>query len=511
MNLAARRAGAAVAVLAAAIAAPACASRGARPPTLAEAYDKPAPIEQLRRDLRVLFTHASVNHASWAVDVQSLRHGDTLYSLDRFKLHVPASNQKLVTSAVAAERLGWDFRFTTRIFATGPIGADGTLDGHLVVSSDGDPTINPRHPDRWAAFDRWAAALAARGLRLVAGELVGDDSAFAGPGWGTGWAWDDLALGYGAPIGALQYHENQVEVMVGPGQEAGARAIVSLSPLASGLTVDHDVVTAPPGGETRVVVERIPGSTLLRVRGRVAVDAKPVIQLAAVANPTQMYLNALREALARHGIFVGGAAVDIDDLRVKPDLGAATLLVEDRSPPLSEVIDVTLRWSRNGYAETLLRALALTDPPATEEAALRALGETMRTWGVPDERYVARDGSGLSRYDYITADALTWLLTYLWLDPVHHDRFRATLPVAGVSGSLADRMKGTTAEGRVWAKTGSMSQVRALSGYLLTAEDEPLVFSIVVNGFRLPTRDIDAVVDRALVRLAGFRRIPARR
>ena len=507
-----RRRGRGGLVAAATIALASCASVTTRPapppevPSLAEAIAHPSRLEQLRRDLRALFTDRTVDHAQWSIVVHSLRHGDTIYSLNAHRLQVPASNQKLITAATAAERLGWDYQYTSRVYATGPISADGTIDGDLVVVSNGDPTINPRHPQRWGALDDWAKQLAARGIHLVGGQLIGDDNAFAEPGWGLGWAWDDIAFGYGAPVSALQYHENQVELMIGPGQEAGARAIISTSPLGSGLTLDHGVTTAPAGAPSRVTLERIPGSSVLSVRGQVALDAKPLVEYAAVANPTVMYVNAFREALARHGIFVGGSTIDIDDLRLAPDLTKATLLLEDRSPALAEIIDVMLKWSRNLYAETLLRSMAPPGPPATAEAGLEVMRGTLRSWGILPDYYIARDGSGLSRYDYLTADSLLWLLTYLWADPKHAENFRSTLPVSGVSGSLAERMKDTPAQSRVWAKTGSMSQVRSLSGYVVTLAGEPLAFSIVVNGFRVPARDIDALVDKALVALVQFQR-----
>lgn len=482
-----------------------CAPKTLKRPTRAEALTHPDHHELLRRDLRAIFTDKTVDHGLWSIAVHSLRRGETLYSFNSFRLQVPASNQKLLTAAVAAERLGWDYRYTTRLYAAGPVLADGTLDGDLVVVSDGDPTINPRHPARWGAFDEWARQLAAKGVRLIGGHLIGDDNAFAEPGWGLGWAWDDIVFGYGAPVGALQYNENQVELLIGPGQEPGGRAIISVSPPGSGLTIDHGVVTAAAGAESRVSIERIPGSNILTIRGQVAVGATPITEFAAVPNPTLMYLDALREALVRHGIFVGGNSLDIDDLSLPLDMSKATQLIEDRSAPLSAIIDVTLKWSRNGYAETLLRSMAPVGEPATAEGGLKNMAETLRKWGIFPEYYLARDGSGLSRYDYLTADALIWLLTYTWLNPNLAENFRSALPVSGVSGTIEQRLKDTPGHGRVWAKTGSMSQVRSLSGYLVTAEGEPLVFSFMVSGFRAPPREIDAAMDKALLRLVEFK------
>ena len=494
------------AVTAALVLASACAARqplGAQAPPPGAALGHPDHHEQLRRDLRGIFSAQSVDHGLWSVAVHSLKRGETLYSSNSFRLQVPASNQKVLTTAVAAERLGWDYRYSTQLYATGPIAA-GTLDGDLVVVGNGDPTINPRHAERWGAFDDWARRLAGQGIRVVSGHLIGDDNAFAEPGWGLGWSWDDFALGYGAPVSALQYHENQVELLIGPALVAGQRAIVSVSPPGSGLTIDYQVVTAPAGADSRVSLERIPGTTALTVRGQVAIGSPAIRETAAVPNPTTFYLNALREALARHGITVGGSTIDIDDVHSKQD-GARTLLLEDRSASLLEVVDTTNKWSRNLYAETLLRSLSPAGAPATTEAGLAVLTETLRHWGVSTDYYLARDGSGLSRYDYLTPDALVGVLTYLWLNPDLAENFRSTLPQSGVSGSLAQRLKGTPGEGRVWAKTGSMSQVRSLAGYVVTEDGEPLVFAFMVNGFRVAAREIDAAMDQALLRLVAFK------
>ena len=482
----------------------ACAPKTAAPVT-APAGARPSPEEQLRRDLQSIFTDSAVDHAVWSVSVQSLKQGGTLYSLNPSRKLTPASNQKLITSAVAADRLGWDYRYTTKIYSTGTL-TDGDLDGDLVIVSNGDPTINPRHPERWGAFDAWAKQLYAKGIRRVAGQLIGDDNAFAEPGYGFGWAWDDLALGYGAAVGALQYNENQVELLIGPGLEPGSRGIISVSPPGSGIILDHAVTTVAEGQPSRVSLERIPGSTMLRVSGQVAIGRPAINELAAVPNPTIQYLNALREALARNGVFVGGNSLDIDDARVKPDYSRATLLLEDQSPTLDAVIDVCLKWSRNEYAETMLRSLAPAGAEATAEAGLAVVNETLLNWGVKPELYVARDGSGLSRNDYIAPEALIGLLTSMWRNERHREKFQSTLPQSATSGTLENRMKDTPAAGRVWAKTGSMSNVRSLSGYLLTLDGEPLVFSIIVNGYHVPSSRIDAAMDEALVRLVKFPR-----
>lgn len=486
----------------------ACGARTVKPYTAgapAASASASDPLAQLRRDLASIFSTPSIDHALWSVSVRSLRHDETLFSLNANRMQTPASNQKLITAAVAADRLGWDYRYTTKIYATGAI-ADGDLNGDLVIVSDGDPTINRRHPERWGLFDAWAKQLYEKGVRRIGGQLIGDDNAFAEPGWGFGWAWDDLVVGYGTAVGGLQYNENEVELLIGPGLDAGSRAVISLSPPGSGIVLDHQVTTVAEGQPTRISLERIPGSNLLTARGQIAIGTPARSEIVAAPNATVLYLNALREALARNGIFVGGNPLDIDDARVKPDYAKATLLIEDHSPTIGSVIDICLKWSRNEYAETLLRSLAPATGEATAEAGLAVVADTLSKWGVAPELYIARDGSGLSRNDYLAPDALITLLTHMWRDPKHMQPFRDALPQAAVSGSLANRMKNTVAAERVWAKTGSMSNVRSLSGYLMTLDGEPMVFSIMATSFHVPASQVDAAMDEALVRLVKFPR-----
>ncbi len=263
---------------------------------------------------------------------------------------------KVLTAVAAAERLGWGYRFETRLVAMGPV-VGGTLRGDLLVVGGGDPSINPRHPARASAFDDWARALKAQDIHHIAGHVVGDDSAIEQPGWGVGWAWDDLVEGYGAAYAALQYHEGEVSVTIGPGATPGAPAVLYLSPSNHGLLVINRAVTGPEGSSASLALAREPGTRFLDVDGQVPLGGAPVTAITAVANPTLFFTDELRATLQRHGIVVDGAAADIDDLSDRPRAAEGRLLLVDQSPPLSELADVTLKWSRNEYAEALLLAL----------------------------------------------------------------------------------------------------------------------------------------------------------
>jgi D-alanyl-D-alanine carboxypeptidase/D-alanyl-D-alanine-endopeptidase (penicillin-binding protein 4) len=476
------------------------------PPAPAEA-PTPAPIprpQALAGTLDQVLAAPAFARAQAALVVKSLATGETLYRRNGATWLVPASTMKVLTSVAAAERLGWGYRFETRLVAMGPI-VNGTLRGDLLVVGSGDPSISPRHDARGDVFEDWARALKAHGLRHIAGHVIGDDSAVEQPGWGVGWAWDDLVEGYGAAYAALQYREGEVAVTIGPGMTPGAPAVLFLSPAYHGLLVVNRAVTGPAGSEPALSLAREPGTRFLSVSGRAPLGGDGSTAVTAVANPTLYFTDELRAALVRHGIEVDGAAADIDDLSDRPRASDGRVLLVDQSPPLSEIVDVALKWSRNAHAEALLLALDAT-PPAAAQDALPVLRETLAGLGVPPEGYTTRDGSGLSRNDYLSADTLVATLTAAWERPHLRGALQAALPHAGRSGSLANRLKGTPAEARVWAKTGSMSNVRSLAGYVETAAGEPLVFAVLVNGFDVPAAQIDARVDEMLVALVGLDR-----
>ena len=482
-----------------------CAARTATPtpsPTATAAESG----QHLARDLDALFGAPSVDHVQWGVSFYSVRDNGSLFALNPTRFLIPASNQKLLITSAAAERLGWDYRFTTRLLASGPIRDGGVLEGDLIVVGNGDPTINTRDPKRWRAFDDWAAALKAKGVKSITGRLIGDDNAFAEPGWGVGWAWDNLQYGYGAQATALQFNENQVELLIGPGMRAGLPAIISMSPAGSGLVIDNRVTTVAAGQSTATDIARIPGSPHLIVRGEIAEGASPTTDFASVDDPTRFYLNALRSALQRYDIAIGASAVDADSLDAPLAYDNLTELVVDHSPPLFEIIDIALKWSRNIYAESMLVAMS-PDAPASGSRGLRAVSETLQSWGISPEGYLSRDGSGLSRYDYVSADTLIAILRHMLGDARHAEKFQAALAGAGVSGTLANRMKGTPAERRVRAKTGTLSNVRSLAGYATTLDGDTIVFAMMANNFRVSAAEIDAIMERALVRAITATRI----
>lgn len=447
---------------------------------------------------------APFSRATVAFVVRSLATGETLYSRNGRTWLVPASTMKVLTAVAAAERLGWGFRFETRLVATGPI-AQGVLDGDLVVVGTGDPTINPRHPDRADTFDRWAGALKAAGIARINGHIIGDDSRVAAPGWGIGWAWDDLVEDYGAAVSALQYNDNVVTVTMGPGATPGAPPVVYVSPSNHGLLVDVQAVTWAEGSTPELALSRLPGTRILEVRGRAPWGSTPISRPVAVADPTLLFTGELRQALLRHGIAVDGNAIDLDQTSDRAGASEGTTLLVDQSAPLSEIATEMLAWSINLYAESLVVALDRTLPASTAEGVV-ALRATLETLGVPADGYLTRDGSGLSRNDYLSAETLVATLAGAWQRPNLREPLLEVLPTAGRPGTLARRLAGTPGAGRVRAKTGSMSNVRSLAGLVETSAGEPLAFAFLSNGFDARGAEIDACVDELLLALVALPR-----
>jgi len=459
----------------------------------------------LAADLDRIFRVPAMEQGLWGVEVKSLDSGRILYSRNRRTLMMPASNMKILTLAAAAETLGWDYRFTTTLATTAAV-ENGVLKGDLIVVGGGDPTINSRDDRAKAVFDEWAAALKGAGITRIEGGIVGDDSAFDRRGLGQGWSWDYLQYDYAAPTGALEYNENTATLTVTPGSAAGQQATLTLPP-GTGLGLTHQVLTGESGSATRIEYERQPNDYWLDVRGSIAADAKPLTRVVAVANPTLYFVHSLANELQARGVEVRGLPRDRNNPQgTLPDPGPRRVLAVTQSPPLGEIAKTMMKVSQNLYAETLLKAVgaAKTGGPGSTEAGRDAARGIFATWGIAPESYVQADGSGLSRYDYVTADLIVTILERLFKDPRHHDAFTQALPIAGADGTTSNRMKNTRAASNAIAKTGSIANVRALSGYVKTRDGETLAFSILANAFTIPAATVNWIADVAVERLADY-------
>jgi D-alanyl-D-alanine carboxypeptidase/D-alanyl-D-alanine-endopeptidase (penicillin-binding protein 4) len=458
-----------------------------------------ARYQVLSQQLTRIFDAPILDHSYLAVVVRSMTTGETVLARNSGKLMMPASNMKVVTLAAAAERLGWGYRFETRFVSDGAV-VDGRLGGDLVIVGSGDPSMNERHDRADKILEDVAWQLREAGIHAIEGRIVADDRLFSGAEIGGGWSWDYLHEWYAAPINALAFGENFVTVLVEPGLAVGEAAQVTVLPSTSDLETLNHALTAAAGTDPTVDLARERGSRTLDVVGTIPLGSQPVRRPAAVEDPGLCFARATRDALIRHGIDVRGDAMVTPSNPIEPARTPSNPLEPSRtiarvlSPPLWEIATVMMKASQNLYAEMLLRVIG----GGTMEGGRRAVTDVMTSWKIEPQTFVIADGSGLSRYNYVTAEMLVTILEQMYRDPRHRERFMATLPIAGVDGTLERRMRGTKAQGNLRAKTGSIANARSLSGYVRTAGGDTLGFAILANNFTLRGAQIDEITDRAV-------------
>lgn len=459
---------------------------------------------ELHSALDAVFDHPDTQNAFWGVMIQSLDTGEVLYRRHAEKLFLPASNMKLLTGAAAWLQLGKEYRFRTRLLALGPV-ENGVLQGSLLVEGGGDPTISSRYypNDSLMVFREWAGKLKEAGIREIRGDIVGDDDLFEDNPLGMGWSWDDVTYGYSAEFGALQCNENIVELAITPGSAAGDKVSVEILPATDYIRLRTEATTCRAEEEPGLIPERLLTENLIHLKGCAALKEGTSRLKVAVHNPTRFFVHLLRQTLISEGISVRGTAVDIDEMAVKPEKRAASVLLIHKSLPLESVLNTLLKESQNLFAETLIRAIGMEKYGlGTFANGHRVVEQILKEMAIEPASYVMVDGSGLSRYNFLSPEQLVRLLRFMY----HRADFQAfyqALPIAGVDGTLAGRMKGTAAEGKVHAKTGSLANVRSLSGYVRSADGEMLAFSMIANHFTASSRQAGYLQDLALELLAG--------
>ncbi|MDQ3133669.1 MAG: D-alanyl-D-alanine carboxypeptidase/D-alanyl-D-alanine-endopeptidase, partial [Acidobacteriota bacterium] len=376
---------------------------------------------------------------------------------------------------------------------------------------------------------------AAAGVKEIEGDLVGDESYFNGPPLGTGWEWDDLQWYYGAPISALTINDNAIDLFVKPGAKAGEPGRVTTGPSFEGISISpshfiygaslnlqschilsiiNDTTTAPRGAKRELVIHRPLGQPCILVSGSLAADDPGFSGSVAVLKPANLFVLMFRSALNRQGVRVKGSAPRTvaagDRLAVPLDPLKLVEIAKRESPPFGEIAAQTSKPSQNLYTEQILRTLGKQFPKpdadpkqTTVEAGLEVVRTFLREAGVNTERLSLVDGSGLARSNLITAEATIQLLTYMSRHR-HAQVFRDAQPLAGVEGTLRARMKSTPAAGNVRAKTGTINNVAALSGYVTSAAGERLVFSLIINHYPEDSDERRIFLDQIAVLLASF-------
>jgi D-alanyl-D-alanine carboxypeptidase/D-alanyl-D-alanine-endopeptidase (penicillin-binding protein 4) len=510
----------------------------------AQAQTPPAATPSLATQISALISAPEVSRDHWGILVTTLD-GTPIYALNEAQLFQPDSNAKLFTTAAALALLGPDKTFETTV--AGSLDArSGTVEGDLVLTGGGDANLSARElpyashpqlskvssppPDPLRYLEEMADQVAAKGVKLVTGNVVGDDTGFVWESYPEGWAIDDAVWGYGAPVSALSIADNQLRLTVTASPIAGqpnSAATVTLD--QNGVpyyTVESHVIVARAKSPTDIQVERAPGSRNIRVYGQIAENAAPDSEEIAIADPADYAAMAFKQMLEARGITVRGTAharhrPQFDPLPFLTALHASRpceevdaaitcsdncyidavplpALATHRSAPLAEDVVATLKESLNLHAELLLRDLGgVSGCNSSSVAGARLVRSFLiKRPGLDPNDFLFYDGSGLSSHDLVTPRAIAKLLSYAAHDPKTgapqpwFADWKASLPIGGVDGTLDSRFTKPPLKGHVFAKTGTHSEGRALSGYLDCASGRTVIFSILVNN-HLPGSNVD--------------------
>jgi len=488
-------------------------------------------VQQLQTRIAALLNSPDLGHGFWGIEVSSLATGETLYSQNPDKLFTPASNTKLFVTAAALALIGPDYKFRTTVETTGTLDRYGRLNGDLLLVGHGDPNLSgralpydghtQRNEDPLQALETLADALVAKGVKFIDGDVVADDSFFAFERYGEGWSQDDLVWADGAPVSALAINDNSVFVKILPADRPGEKAFVSLNPFGDYYRIDNRIVTTPAGTARKFFVNREPGSTIVTLWGNLPLDDPGTTEALAIEEPAGFAADLFRQLLEKRGIVIYGhdrtrhtelaSLSTFTATAIAPSRGGSEdpprpldrlvrsdqpiTLASYESKPLADDVRVINKISQNLHAEILLRLLGRERGNAgTVQGGLEVLRQFLTQAGVASDQYVFFDGSGLSRQNLVTPQAIVQLLRYASSQPWGAD-YKASFPVAGVDGSLAERLTTPRLQKRVMAKTGSLSGVRALSGYATTDSGQTVVFSILSNNLNIPAKRVTDTID----------------
>src|SRR5229473_2530945 len=460
------------------------------------------------------------NKGEWGLLVVDAESGETLYEQNADKYFVPASNMKLFTTALALAKLGPEYRFHTTLETPGKISSEGVLSADVVLIGRGDPNLSNRKlpyelkeefdspPEK--ALVELADAAAAKGVKEISGDVVSDDSYFPRERYPNGWEIDDMVWEYGAAISAIVVGDNTVALTLTPGEQPGNAVQAAVTPATPDFLVENNVTTSAADVKPDLTLTREPGSNLVVVKGSLPAKSAPRKLVLAIEEPAQHAAALLKRLLEERGVKVAGGAKARHD-HADP-AGDPVVLAEHVSVPLGDAVKLINKISQNLHTEMLLRTVARQNGLwATAEELMKIPADFYLTAGIAPGDVIQTDASGLSRHDLVTPQAIVTLLAFAQKQP-WFGFYYASLPVAGVDGTLEDRMKNTPAAGRIHAKTGSVEHVRTLSGFAETASGRRVIFSFLSNNQGGKSHEAaDALTGLCVAMLEEFNVTPPKR
>jgi D-alanyl-D-alanine carboxypeptidase/D-alanyl-D-alanine-endopeptidase (penicillin-binding protein 4) len=460
---------------------------------------------------------APFNRQLWGIALVDEK-GKLLYDRNADRLFIPASNTKLVVSAVAAALLPPDFTVRTSVYAAGPV-VNGVVQGDLVLYGRGDPTFGIRcfavdtlvpgacETDGSSQLRALARALRQAGVTSVSGDLVGDGSYFEPTMIHGAWESYDLNWWYAAPVSGLGFNDNSIDIVYSPADSTGRPARVAFTPDFGDVVLENRTRTTQRGGEETIDFFREPGTLMVRAIGEVPAGGRTRTEHFALPDPNLFTARAFRAALAEVGISVQGGTLSTTDSTAFELARRGVALAEVTSRPLRDWIFPILNTSQNWYSEMLLKQLGrqFGRGGSWEEGLKVERRFLIDSVGIDSTQFALSDGSGLAASNLVSPLAFTQLLTFMRKHP-RYATFENGLPLSGKRGSLRTRFIGTPLEGRVRAKTGSISRVNTLSGYIEMPDGKTYIFSVMGNHHALPGSKMLGQIDSVVVDLSRARR-----
>lgn len=456
----------------------------------------------LQSQVDSLLSLEPVSGASWSVQFVDLESGKEIVAHDAERLLIPASVTKIWTTATAFSVLGADNKFVTKFMAPSNIDGQGAINGKLQVVCGGDPIFEQKYRKDLGkpSLDKIAEELHVKGLRSINGDieivLNGYDRSCGNGVWEMG----DLREGFAPSVDGVGYNSNVCHVAIGPGTSEGEVASVIIDPPFAPITVHNGVVTASAGNESWVEFNVTPCRDELEISGVMARGDDPQYIWFPIQNPALYFGLAFREALGRKGITVSG------QVHVARDIATCSILLLDfMSPPLIDIASVTNKESDNYLAEYLLSAAGKkTFGEGSTDAGLRAIQKFSRELGIHRDQVSLQDGCGLSRQNIVSAVANVKLLSKM-AKSESANSFEASLSQSGVDGTIGGRLSTDGMMGRVRGKTGTMTNVSSLAGYIALDNGKKIAFAIICNNYRCSRNFVRNIQDN-LVR-AVFRAV----
>jgi PBP4 family serine-type D-alanyl-D-alanine carboxypeptidase len=466
---------------------------------------KPSALAALRTRLDAILADSALYRSQAGVKIVSLRTGEVLYERSSHLLFHPASNQKLLTSAAAFVLLGEDFQFKTLLACDSAALGNGVINGDLALIGRGDPDLST------GDLSQLARALAQQGIRAVTGNLICDDFYLDDVRWGSGWMWDDDPSSDHSRFSALTINDNTVQVSVVPNTTLGQPGQIMINAPSPFVEFINSSITVARRsqidslGLPHLSIDRRwrENENLYVISGAIGMDEAPRHETMNVLDPALLAGHIMRDVLLLNGVTVAGG--------VYRGFGPSRMRVlAEHNAPLLPVLTNLNKISDNLTAELVLKTIGAErfGRPGTAEKGAHAMRLFLQSAGMDTLALKAADGSGVSRYNLLTPGGLLDLLVSMWQREALRPAFVSTLPIAGVDGTLRHRMKGTSAEGVLRAKTGTLAGVRALSGYTITAEGEELAFAMMMQHYLVRDSAVRSVQDRIGAEITSFRRKP---